>query len=62
MKKHVKFVPLEISGTDLDAFVIELEEKLYSEFWSAEQDDSKRDEIKDRIKKNIYLALETSMK
>lgn len=62
MKKHVKYVPLEISGTELDAFVNELKNKLYSEFWSSEEDDTKKDEIKDRIKKNIYLALETSMK
>jgi len=62
MKKHVKYVPLEISGTELDSFVNELKDKLYLEFWSSEEDDTKKDEIKDRIKKNIYLALETSMK
>jgi len=62
MKKRTEYIPLELSGSELEAFVDELREKLYREFWSSEKDDTKIDEIKNRIKKNIYLALETSMK
>lgn len=60
MKKRSEYVPLEISGNELDAFISELEDKLYSEFWSSEEDDSKKEEIKRLIRKNIFLALETA--
>ena len=62
MKKHSAFVPLELSGAELETFVNELRDKLYSEFWSETDENSKREEIKSRIEKNIYSVLESSLK
>jgi hypothetical protein len=62
MKKRSEYVPLEISGNELEAFVNELEDKLYSQFWSLEEDKSKKEQIKGLIRKNIYLALENAMR
>lgn len=59
MKKRPQYVPLELSGEELDAFVDKLGDKLFSEFWSSEDDDFRKREIKSRIKNSIYSALET---
>jgi hypothetical protein len=59
MKKRSEYVPLELSGEELETFVDKLGDRLYSEFWTSE-DDSRRQEIINRIKKNIYSVLETS--
>lgn len=60
MKKRTEYVPLELSGQELEAFISELEDKLYSQFWSSEEGESKKVEIKGLIRKNIYLALENA--
>ena len=62
MKKRSQFVPLEISGSELEAFVYKLKEKLYSEFWSEPEQNPQKDEIKARIEKNIYSVLESSLR
>jgi len=61
MKKHSAFVPLELSGAELENFVNKLKNKLYLEFWSETDENSKSEEIKSRIEKNIYSVLETSL-
>lgn len=61
MKKRSEYVPLEISGNELEVFVKELEDKLYSQFWSSEEDKFKKEQIRGLIRKNIYLALENAM-
>ena len=61
MKKRAEYVPLELSGQELEKFVSELENKLYCQFWSLEEDNAKKEEIKGLIRKNIYLALENTM-
>jgi hypothetical protein len=62
MKKRSEYVPLEISGNELEVFVNELEDKLYSQFWSSEEDKFKKEQIRGLIRKNIYLALENAMR
>ena len=62
MKKHLKFIPLDISGPELEIFVNSLIDRLYSEFWSDTEDYSKKEEIRSRIEKNIYAVLESSLK
>ncbi|UCE67538.1 MAG: hypothetical protein JSU85_05870 [Candidatus Zixiibacteriota bacterium] len=62
MKKHVKYVPLEISGSELEAFVNNLRDKLYQEFWPETEENSRKEEIKSRIEKNVYAVLESSLK
>ncbi len=62
MKKHVKYVPLEISGSELEVFVDNLRDKLYLEFWSETEGNSKKEEIKSRIEKNVYAVLESTLK
>ncbi len=59
MKKHADFVPLEISGDDLEDFVANLRDKLFKEFWSDIADDSKKELIKSRLTKNIVSALKS---
>jgi hypothetical protein len=62
MKKHSAFVPLELSGAELEDFVTELKTKLYLEFWSGDEENSEMEEIKSRIERNIYSVLESSLK
>ena len=62
MKKRPEYVPLELSGAGLEAFVNQLVDKLYSEFWPSGETDSKKREIINRIKSNIYSALEASQR
>ena len=61
MKKHLKFIPLEISDKELDSFISSLTDKLYSEFWSDDEEDSRKKEIKARIEKNIHVVLESTL-
>ncbi len=58
MKKHADFVPLEISGDDLEDFVAQLRDKLFNEFWSDITDDEKKEMIKSRLTKNIVFVLD----
>jgi hypothetical protein len=62
MKKHLKYVPLEISGTELNTFVNRLIDRLYHEFWSENEEYAKKEEIRLRIERNIYSVLESSSK
>ena len=59
MKKRSEYVPLELSGEELEAFVDKLGDRLFYEFWSTEEDDSRKQEIISRIKGSIFSALET---
>ncbi len=62
MKKHGKYIPLELSGSELEELVTRLRDRLFLEFWSETEEDSKKDEIKTRIEKNIYAVLESSLR
>jgi hypothetical protein len=56
MKKHAGFVPLELSGSELEEFVIKLRDRLFSEFWPNFVGSPEEKKIKARIEKNIYSA------
>lgn len=62
MKKHVKYIPLELSGSELEELVGRLRDRLFLEFWSETEEDSKKREIITRIEKNIYAVLESSLR
>lgn len=62
MKKHVKYIPLELSGSELEELVSRLRDRLYQEFWSENETDSKKEEIITRIERNIYAVLESSLR
>ncbi len=57
MKKHAEYVPLEISGPDLDVLVNQLRDKILNEFWSDETDEEKIENIKSQLTKNILSVL-----
>ena len=57
MKKHAEYVPLEISGSDLDVLVNQLRDKILNEFWSGETDETKIEKIKSQLTKNIFSVL-----
>ncbi|UCC80054.1 MAG: hypothetical protein JSW64_01470 [Candidatus Zixiibacteriota bacterium] len=62
MKKHAKYIPLELSGSELEELVTRLRDRLFLEFWSETEADSKKEEIKTRIEENIYAVLESSLR
>jgi hypothetical protein len=58
MNKREKYVSLELSGDNLDKFVVELREKILSEFWPEIPVGQDRDLIKCRLERSILNALE----
>ena len=62
MKKRADFIPLELSGAELDQFVIKLRDKLFTEFWPDFTGGPEEAGIKSRIEKNIYSAFESVLK
>jgi hypothetical protein len=57
MDKHQQFVELELSGERLESLVAGLRDKLLGEFWAYVPDGIYRDQIKNRLEKNILAAL-----
>ena len=62
MKKRADYVPLELSGAELDRFVANLRDKLFSEFWSDYGGSPGEKVIKSRLEKNIYSAFDSVLK
>ena len=60
MKKHSKYVPLEISDDGLASLVDGLSIKLLAEFWPSIPEGPQKEEIKSRLEKNIFSALNVS--
>jgi hypothetical protein len=57
MNKRQQFVELELSGEKLDSLVSGLRDKLLGEFWAHIPEGDYRDQIKLRLEKNIFAAL-----
>jgi hypothetical protein len=59
MNKREKYITLELSGDNLDKFVVDLREKILTEFWPKIPDGDDREMIKSRLEKSILNALES---
>jgi hypothetical protein len=60
MQKHQDFVSLEITYERVDKIVVDLRDKLLTEFWSHVPEGEQRDRIKARLENSIQSALESS--
>lgn len=57
MKKKNDFKPMELSGQELDDFVMKLVDRIYNEIWADVTVGSEEQKIRERLTKSIIEAL-----